>query len=219
MARSWLPVMMAVVNADSPRCSPPIPGVIVGINENVRMFPNITSVPLCCSLCAATDRCVAFNVHNNACRLHNQSVPVKNASNSISGKLLDAPGKSCATRQGVVFGAGHNLGGHKTVVAPEACCAACRANKACKAWNYHPNTKICYLHPQISPMRSDRSSISGVPAGVLPPLPPQPGQYTTGYACTASDAANKVRNGRREGRACESKNFPRNIILGANRLM
>ena len=196
-----LMMMILAASADNPRCSPPIKGVIVGINENVRMFANVTSVPICCSLCAATDRCVAFNVHNNACRLHNQSVPVVNASGSISGKLLGSPGKSCATRNGVVFGDGHNLE-KKDGVVIEECCAACRANKACKAWNYHPNTKQCHLHTQINPIRSDSTSISGIPEGVLPPLPPQPGQYTTGYACTAPDAAKKVRYVRSEWHAC-----------------
>ena len=184
-------IPVSASNAGIQGCSSPIPGIVMGTNENLRTFRNVTSAPVCCSLCTATDRCVAYNVHSNACHLHNQSFPVINSTTSISGKIKGSSGRSCAVRQGVVFGDGHNVG--KSIQpAPEGCCAACRANKECKAWNYHTNTKVCYLHPQMSPVRSDRTSISGVPTGVLPPPPPQPGQYTTGYACTAPDAAKKV---------------------------
>ena len=92
---------------------------------------------------------------------------------------------------GGFFGSGFNIRMVTSVASPEECCAECRAEPRCVAWNHHTSLQECWLHDQMGGYTRDSDTVGGVPRGPLPPLPPAPGDYVEGFACRDADAAKK----------------------------
>ena len=76
---------------------------------------------------------------------------------------------ACATARSMSFDRGSNLN-FSRVSSVGDCCALCRKNSKCKAFNVVNN--VCYLHPEVGRIVPEASDISGVPFGKLPPMPP-----------------------------------------------
>lgn len=72
---------------------------------------------------------------------------------------------------GVVLGYNSNIGAATHAATQGACCALCQKNSKCKSWTYHDD-KTCWLHPSIGPSHHEAGTVSGVPSGKLPPIPP-----------------------------------------------
>ena len=83
--------------------------------------------------------------------------------------LPEAP--TCATVEGVVLGMGNDLG-RAIAKTQGACCSACQAKPQCKSWTFHPKLTQCWLHGAVGPSKKEPDTVSGVPGGKMPPIPP-----------------------------------------------
>ena len=189
----------------APVCGPILHDKIVGMDHNLGSYPNSTAAE-CCSICSATEGCGGWNMHVGdpsnptfmKCLTHSNTSKStwRNDTDSIAQLVTGATG--CPHVQNGFWGSGHNVGPSPFVAAYTLCCAACRewtaANptKPCVSWNWHSDSKQCYLHSSIEGYLYAKNVYGGVPSGPLPPTPPptpQPGDYVTGFACRDPDAS------------------------------
>ena len=98
-------------------------------------------------------------------------------------------GGACASMTDAVFDRGSNIG-PTLKKSPAECCAACKANPKCKAWNTHPSG-ACHLHPAVGKVLFEEGSVAGVPSGSLPPKPP-PGPSPSPHHSQQHNANNQL---------------------------
>ena len=190
MKHHCVPLLLALLTASSAayKCGPTQTGIVLGLKSNLKSFANVTSAARCCELCAVVDGCDSWNLHTNStdksnfhvCHLHNNASSVGYAADSLSGTVEGSEG--CNMISGGFFGSGFNIRMVTGVASPEECCAECRAEPRCVAWNHHTSAQSCWLHDQLGGYTSDSDTVGGVPRGPVPPLPPSPSSFFGGSA-------------------------------------
>ena len=134
----------------------------------------------CRALCAADDRCRAFNLHTppphtqGQCWLKFAVGPTRPDPDSISGTRLQATVVPTATfdRTDGQDRAGNDLGMIEVPARDYARCSnLCAAHDRCQAFNLLTpaphNQSYCWLKHAAGPMRADPNSVSGVRRGAV----------------------------------------------------